>query len=262
MSDGYDSDDDWASQARERERQWDDRFRRCRGATAEQVLVAVICRLTEKRDEWWVTGLTQDARRGSEAQVYRTSRAQTLLVVGENSLADGLRELLAAGAAAGWDLLGLPDVRTPLYDLEAILRPISGVRYANVLRRADFNYVEEVAALTDDCLRDIDGAGAKFVAAVRTALAVFDPDAHRLHVLPGERKSVPDQTAAVPDWLADQAFMAAFAKVARWAASERHAGRMGDMLHLAYGPDEVPEEVAAAWSRVSRRPLSLLEGLS
>jgi hypothetical protein len=257
VTDEYDL-DDYDREQEERERRSDDQARRCRGNSAEQVLVAIIRRLTEKPGEWWATGLTGERYKGTEAQVYRTSRPQTLLIAGENDLADGLRELLASGAAAGWDLFRLPEVRTPLYDLEAILRPISGVRYVHILRRADFHFVEEVAALTDSCLRDFRGGGAKFVATVRMALAVLDPDAHRVHVLPGDRKTIGEQAPAVPDWLADQAFMAAFAKVARWAASERDAERLGDVLHLTADPKELPEEVAAAWDRVSRRPLSLL----
>lgn len=245
----------------EREREWDrkrdEQARRCRGDSAGQVLVAVIRRLTANPGEWWATGLTGES--GAEAHVYRTSRPQRLLVVGENALADGLRELLASGAAAGWELFRIPDARTPLYELEAILRPISGVRYVHILRRADFSFVEEVAALPEECLRDFHGVGDKFVATVRTALAVLDPDACRARVLPGDRKAIGDQPPpAVPDWLADQAFMAAFAKVARWAASERGAGRLGDMLLLAAEPGDLPGEVAAAWDRVSRRPLSLL----
>src|ERR1700719_2567300 len=91
VSDEHDLDEDdfdWVQEERERERERDDRARRCRGDSAEQVLAAVVHRLTEKPGGWWAVGWIGEGHKGVEAQVYRTSRPQTLPLVGENDLAD------------------------------------------------------------------------------------------------------------------------------------------------------------------------------
>jgi hypothetical protein len=82
LEDGH---DDWMQKERERERRDDDRVRLCRGDSADQVLVAVIRRLTEKRDEWWATGQIGKGYGSPKAQVYRTAQEAVEAKVGVGS---------------------------------------------------------------------------------------------------------------------------------------------------------------------------------
>lgn len=135
----------------------------------EQALRRIVGDLASGDDLWAFAG--RDAGRWGHAQICRTGPGRVLHVVGASPMALRLRELLAEGAAPGWELHPVRDGRTPLHVLAEPLLALSGAtRDYNLLRRNDFATVEELAATPDDCLLRIRQVGPKTVAAVHQVL--------------------------------------------------------------------------------------------
>ena len=111
------------------------------------------------------------------ALVFRAWPLRSLHVAGGTPMAEALRELIAAGAAPGWELHPVPGGRTALHVLAAPLFRLSGQqRFYNLLDRAGFAWAEEVAATPDACLLELRNSGPKFIAAVRQALSELGID--------------------------------------------------------------------------------------
>lgn len=115
----------------------------------------------------WVTA--EDGESGS-ALVFRCPRGR-LLVIRSGKLADYFRTVLADGFA-GWHLQPLPTTRTLLEIAESTL----GHRAYNMLTRAGFVTVEELAAAPELGLMDLRNIGPKSLAAIRAAIAEHSID--------------------------------------------------------------------------------------
>lgn len=100
------------------------------------------------------------------ADLFRAG-SRTVHVVGDTLVAAETRRVLAAGDISGWQLLPVRPSVTPLH----VLRPQLTTRYYGLLSRGGFSSVEEVEATPDSGLLALRGAGAKFLDAVRTAIA-------------------------------------------------------------------------------------------
>jgi hypothetical protein len=162
-----------------------------------------------------------------------------------------------AGAAPGWELHPVPGGRTALHVLAAPLYRLSGQpRFYNLLDRAGFAWVEEVAATPEICLLELRNSGPKFIAAMRRAIselgiddAAGRPDGAGEHQDPAPASSPP----ALPAEVARALHLAA-----RWAVAERGASTFGDIL--APGITELPADVARTRDRVSQLNLQSLTG--
>lgn len=106
-----------------------------------------------------------DGRLGS-AYLFRSGK-RAIHVVGDTQVAAECRQALAAGDVAGWDLQPVHPSNTPLH----VLRPLLTTRYYGLLSGNGFSNVEEVEATPDSGLLALRNAGAKFIDAVRTAIA-------------------------------------------------------------------------------------------
>jgi hypothetical protein len=93
--------------------------------------------------------------------------SRTVHVVGDTQVAAEAREALAAGDVPGWILQPVRSSSTPLH----VLRPLLTTRYYGILSRNGFSTVEEVEATPDVGLLALNGAGAKFIDAIHTAIA-------------------------------------------------------------------------------------------
>lgn len=190
------------------------------------------------------------------ALVFRMRPERSLLVAGTAPMAAELRTLIAGGAAPGWALHPVPDVRTPLHELEAPLRRQSGNRrFYNALERAGFGYVEEVAAAPDEGLLELRNSGLRLIDAVRAVIAGLPRPAE------GPDTAEISDTAGEPDGalprLPAEAFTA-LRVVAEWAASRHDARTVADLLSLKWDDGDLPADVAQAWDRVGRLDLSSL----
>jgi Bacterial RNA polymerase, alpha chain C terminal domain len=135
----------------------------------EQALRRIVGDLASGDDLWAFAG--RNGGPWGYAQICRTGPGRVLHVVGASPMALRLRELLAEGAATGWELHPVRDGRTPLHVLAEPLLALSGAtRDYNLLRRNGFATVEELAATPDHCLLRIRHVGPKTVAAVHQVL--------------------------------------------------------------------------------------------
>lgn len=135
----------------------------------EQALRKVVGDLASGDDLWALAG--RNGGRWGCAWICRAGPGRVLHVVGASPMALRLPELLATGAAPGWELHPVRDGRTPLHVLAEPLLALSGAtRHYNLLRRNDFATVEELAATPDHCLLRIRQIGPNTVAAVRQVL--------------------------------------------------------------------------------------------
>src|SRR5712692_10256902 len=193
------------------------------------------------------------------ALVFRAWPLRSLHAVGGTPMAEALRELIAAGAAPGWELHPVPGGRTALQVLAAPLYRLSGQqRFYNLLDRAGFAWTEEVAATPEVCLLELRISGPKFITAVRRALSELGVDgASASPGSAGERRD-PGQASSPPAVPAEVA--RALQLVARWAVAERGASTFGDLLTLAPGVAELPPDVARSWDRIGQLGLQALTG--
>ncbi|KPM55418.1 hypothetical protein ACG83_08605 [Frankia sp. R43] len=99
--------------------------------------------------------------------LYGLAESQEIHVIGQNRLADQMRDLLRDNQIFGWRLHELPAEQTPVHALYALL----SVRSANLLQLVPFLSVEEVAAVPDDTLLELRGLGQGALAEIRSALA-------------------------------------------------------------------------------------------
>jgi len=106
-------------------------------------------------------------RAGLDVTIYGLVESLEIHVIGQNRLADQLREVLRAGEIPGWRLRELPAEQTPVQALHARLSS----RSANLPRQVPFESVEEIAALPDEILLDFRGLGPGALAEIRSALA-------------------------------------------------------------------------------------------
>jgi hypothetical protein len=106
-----------------------------------------------------------DERLGG-ADLFRCGK-RAVHVVGDTQVAAEARQALGAGDILGWDLQPVRPSNTPLH----VLQPLLGTRYYGLLSRNGFSNVEEVEATPDSGLLALRNAGAKFIDAVRTAIA-------------------------------------------------------------------------------------------
>lgn len=119
-----------------------------------------------------------------EALLFRTGD-RAVHVVGDSQVAAEARRALAAGDVRGWSLHPVRGSRTPLQ----VLRAAVPTRTYRVLSRYGYSTVEEVEATPDAGLRRLHGAGAAFIAGVRTAIADLElEDPEPEHPEPGERQ--------------------------------------------------------------------------
>ncbi len=185
------------------------------------------------------------------ALVFRAWPLRSLHVVGGTPMAEALRDLIAAGAAPGWELHPVPGGRTALHVLAAPLYRLSSQqRFYNLLDRAGFAWAEEVAATPDVCLLDLRNSGPKFIAAARRAISELgidgvseNPKGAGVGQDPGPASS-PSAPALSPE------VTRALRLAARWAVAERGASIFGDLLTLAPGIAELPPDVARSWDRI------------
>ena len=97
-------------------------------------------------------------------------------IVGDSPLATEFRRLLTAGAVQGRELHPVPAGRTPLHVLAARLHRLSGsYRFYNLLERNGFAFIEEVAAMPEECWFELRNCGTRFIAAVRQVIAGLPP---------------------------------------------------------------------------------------
>ena len=197
------------------------------------------------------------------ALVFRVRQARVLHVVGDSPLAGEFRRLITAGAVPGWDLHPVPARRTPLHVLAGPLHRLSGSdRFYNLLERNGFAFVEEVAAMPEECWFELRNCGTRFIAAARQVIAGLQPgDAQAAPgTLPGSGGAEPTAGGPVPPagLPADAAW--ALQIMAAWAVAEHGAQTLGDLLTLAPDAEDLPPDVARSWDRIRRLPLRLLAG--
>jgi hypothetical protein len=222
------------------------------GESPEQVLHAVVGDLSHQLtcDVGWNSRL-------GKALVFRAWPLRSLHVVGGTPMAEALRGLIAAGAAPGWELHPVPGGRTALHVLAGPLYRLSGQqRFYNVLDRAGFAWAEEVTATPDECLLGLRNSGPKFLGVVRRALSELGIDG--TSGSPEDAGERQDPGHAPPVLPAEVA--RALQLAARWAAAERDASAVGDLLTLAPGIAELPPDVARGWDRVRQLDLHSLTG--
>ena len=193
------------------------------------------------------------------ALVFRAWPLRSLHVVGGTPMAEALRGLIAAGAAPGWELHAVPGGRTALQVLAAPLYRLSGQqRFYNLLDRAGFAYVEEVAAAPDVCLLELRNSGPKFIAAVRRAMGELGIDGVSRSPKGAGECQDPGLASSPPALPPEVARALQFA--ARWAVAERGASTFGDLVTLAPGMAELPSDVARSWDRIAQLNLHSLTG--
>lgn len=127
-------------------------------------------------------------RRPGEGEVVflRIPGRQVLHVLGRGVVAAECRRLLADSAAEGWRLQPMADGVTPLHPMVAEFHRLTGtVREFNMLMRAGFTTVEELAATPDECLGSLPNSGAVTLARIREFLSWW-------------RGSLPQQVAEMP----------------------------------------------------------------
>jgi hypothetical protein len=115
-------------------------------------------------------------RAGLDVTLYGLTESWEIHVIGQNQLADELREVLRAGRIPGWRLRELPAEQTPVHVLYARLSS----RSANLLQRVPFVSAQEIAALPDEALLEFRGLGPSALAEIRSALA--DPSLRKFTV--------------------------------------------------------------------------------
>lgn len=164
------------------------------------------------------------------AEVYRQRLSRSLLVTGTTPMASELRKLINDGAAPGWTLQPLPGTRTPLDALAPHLLRLSGtVRYRNLLARSGFAYVEEIAALSDQCLLDIRNGGPKFIETVRHAIRLLGLEPAPAATVTIDSSAPETQQPPV----LEPAVLEALRTAAAWAVTETGADTMEDLIHQA-----------------------------
>ena len=174
-------------------------------------------------------------------------------------MAEALRGLIAAGAAPGWELHPVPGGRTALHVLAAPLYRLSGQqRFYNLLDRAGFAWVEEVAATPEVCLLELRNSGPKFIAAVRRAISELGLDG--VSGRPEGAGECQDTGPASSPPAVPAEVARALQLTARWAVAERGASTVGDLVTLAPGIAELPPEVARSWARIGQLGLQSLTG--
>ena len=175
------------------------------------------------------------------------------------------RRLLEAGAVPGWELHPVPSGRTPLHVLAGPLHRLSGSnRFYNLLEREGFAYVEEVAVTSEACLLELRNSGPRFIAAVRQVIADLESagTGARTESLPGPGRTGPSAGGLVtPTGLPPDAARA-LQVTAAWAASEREAQTLGDLLTLAPGIGDLPPDVARSWDCIRQLSLRPLAGMA
>jgi hypothetical protein len=171
------------------------RHRVCTGDCPGQVLEEVTASLSQNSSWWWCEAALGTAAMYGDTRVFRVLPSKSLLITGGTSLAGELSQLVEAGAAAGWSLLPVLPTRTPLKELAGLFRSLSGsVRYCNLLGRLHFTCAEELAALPDDCLRDLPGGTDRLVRTVHMLLAELGIPQSTAG-LPQPRPVLPDQVS-------------------------------------------------------------------
>ncbi len=197
------------------------------------------------------------------ALVFRPRPARSLHIVGDSPLATEFRRLLTAGTVQGWELHPVPAGRTPLHVLAGPLHRLSGsYRFYNLLERNGFAFVEEVAAMPEECWFELRNCGTRFIAAVRQVIAGLPPGDTQMTtgILPGSDGAVPAGSAPVtPAGLPADAARA-LQVIAAWAVAEHGARTLGDLLGLAPGVSDLPPDVARSWDRIRQLDLRPLAG--
>ena len=194
-----------------------------------------------------------------KALVFQAWPDRSLHVVGSTPMADALRELIAAGAAPGWELHPVPGGRTDLHVLAAPLYRLSGQqRFYNLLDREGFAWAEEVAATPDACLLELRNSGPKFIAAVRRAISELGLDGASGGPEDAGKGQDPGSASLLPALPAEVA--RALHLAARWAVAERGASALGDLLTLAPGIAGLPPDIAESWDRIGQLDLQAITG--
>ena len=195
------------------------------------------------------------------ALVFRLRPARSLHIVGDSPLAADFRRLLTAGEVPGWDLHPVPAGRTPLRVLAGPLHRLSGsYRFYNLVERNGFASVEEVAAMPQDCWFELRNCGTRFIAAVRHVIAELQPDDAQATTGtppgPGSAGPAAGRTVTPAGLPADAA--KELQVMAAWAATERRAQTLGDLLTLACDVEDLPPDVARSWDRIRQLRLRRL----
>lgn len=137
------------------------------GTSAREALVIVAPQFLRGRARSSTIREQYADRAGLDVTLYGLAESQEIHVIGQNRLADQMRDLLRENQIFGWRLRELPAEQTPVHALYALL----SVRSANLLQRVPFLSVEEVAAVPDEALLEFRGLGPNALAEIRSALA-------------------------------------------------------------------------------------------
>jgi hypothetical protein len=165
-------------------------------------------------------GHESDRRRPDRALLVRCP-GRRVLVVGHDTLAHELRELLLAGGA-GWDLFLLPERQILL----EVVEPMLGHRAYNMLTREGFRTVDEVVAAPESALLNIRNLGPKSLAAIQDVSTAYA--AGLLHLESESEESYDDAVSDVHGMTTDQL-------VTLWASTVRELQRRG-MLTTCTSP--------------------------
>jgi Sigma-70, region 4 len=230
------------------------------GQAPEEQLRAVVARLSR--------GLERSASAGCQplgsVLVFRPWPARSLHVVGQSPLAGEFRRLISSGAVPGWDLLPVPPGRTGLEVLAGpLLRRTGSRRFYNILERHGFAYVEEVAAIPDECLFELRNSGPRLIAAVRAVVSELGPQEYTAAATgtcgAGPARWPGRVPAGIPAALPPD-IAVAVQVVAAWGIAERGARTLRDLLTFAPAAAGMPPDVARSWDRLAQLSLRPLAG--
>jgi hypothetical protein len=227
--------------------------------TPEQQLRLVIISLAGPDEMYAAAGWDHEPL--GRALVFRLWPARVLHVVGDSPLTAGFRRLIMAGAAPGWDLHPVQAGHTPLNVLAGPLHQLSGSdRFYNLLERNGFASVEEVTATPEGCLLQLRNSGPRFIAAVRQVTAELRPGDTQAEMgrLPSHGGAGLDASGPVPSAGLPADAARALQILAAWAASERGARTLEDLLTLAPGAQDLPTDVARSWDHIRQLDLRTL----
>ncbi|WP_163548096.1 DNA-directed RNA polymerase subunit alpha C-terminal domain-containing protein [Candidatus Frankia nodulisporulans] len=136
------------------------------GKSAHEALTVVTPQFIGGRERSSTVREQYADRAGLEVTLYGLAESREIHVIGQNRLADQMRDLLRGNQIPAWRLHELPRKQTPVHALYALL----SVRSANLLRLVPFLSVEEVAAVPDEALLELRGLGQGSLTEIRSAL--------------------------------------------------------------------------------------------
>jgi hypothetical protein len=128
--------------------------------------------LPRTRRDPFVTAGAPDSRWGI-AKVCQLEPDRVLHVIGASEMAEQLRDEYRSQGVVGWRLAPMADTRTPLHEALLTAQDAASKELAtayNTLHRTGFIYGEEVAACSDEVLRQVRNIGPRVLDALRGVL--------------------------------------------------------------------------------------------